>query len=119
MAQNLALGIMLAGAVFMFLAAVGLVRMPDLFTRMHANTKSATLGIGLLMVGTALFFENVTTTTRALAIMIFLFVTVPVGAHLIGRAAYFAGVPLWEGTLSDELRGLYDVETHELIGEGD
>jgi multicomponent Na+:H+ antiporter subunit G len=118
-AQILATGFLLVGALFMFLAAVGLLRMPDLFTRMHANTKSATLGVGCLMIGTAIYFADLATATRALAVVVFLFITVPVGSHLIARAAYFAGVPLWEGTLSDELAGHYDVRTHELVSQSE
>lgn len=105
---------MLSGAVFMFLAAVGVARMPDLFTRMHANTKSVTLRVGCLMLGVSLYFSDLSLTARASAVIVFIFTTVPVGAHMLGRAAYFAGVPLWEGTLSDELRGHYDFATHTL-----
>jgi multicomponent Na+:H+ antiporter subunit G len=46
-----------------------------------------------------------------------MFTTTPVSAHMIARAAYLSGVPLWEGTLSDEMRGRYDPETHALSGE--
>lgn len=117
MAQAIAIGFILLGSVFMFLAALGLIRMPDLFMRMHANTKSATLGAGLIMIGTALYFGNSIITTRAILLIVFLFVTVPVSAHMLGRTAYFSGVPLWEGTVTDELRGHYDIETHKLAGD--
>lgn len=117
MIQNISLVIMLVGAIFIFLAALGVLRFPDLFTRMHANTKSATLGIGLIMLGLALYFGNITVTTRALVVIVFLFITAPIGAHLLARAAYFSNVPLWEGTLGDDLRGHYDFATHELHGE--
>ncbi len=114
MAQIVAWILMTIGSLFMFLAAVGLVRMPDLFLRMHAITKSSTLGIGLLAIGSALYFGELAIATRAMAVMLFIYITVPVGAHMIARSAYFAGVPLWEGTLSDELRGHYDLKTHAL-----
>jgi len=117
MAESIALLLLFLGAVFMLLAAIGMVRMPDVLTRLHSSTKSATLGVGLIMVGVALVFSDFAIGVRALAIVVFLFATAPVAAHMIARAAYLSGVPLWEGTLSDELRGRYDPETHRLSGE--
>ena len=117
MEESIGLGFMLVGAVFIFIAAIGLLRLPDLFMRMHANTKSATLGVGFIMIGTAIYFSEITVTTRALAVVIFLFITAPIGSHLLARAAYFSGIPLWEFTLSDDLQGHYDLKTHELHGE--
>jgi multicomponent Na+:H+ antiporter subunit G len=106
--------LILIGAFFMFVAALGVYRMPDLYMRLHSNTKSATFGIGFLLLGAAAQFADFAVSIRALAIILFLFATAPVAAHMIGRAAYFARAPLWEGTLSDELKGKYDPETHEL-----
>jgi len=117
MAESIALLLLLLGAVFMLLAAIGMVRMPDVLTRLHSSTKSVTLGVGLIMVGVALVFGDFAIGVRALAIVIFMFSTTPVSAHMIARAAYLSGVPLWEGTLSDELRGRYDPDTHTLAGE--
>ncbi|PWH15280.1 MAG: Na+/H+ antiporter subunit G [Anaerolineae bacterium] len=117
MAQNLSAFLMFLGALLMFIAALGVARMPDLFTRMHSSTKSATLGVGLIMMGAAFHFGEVGMTMRAVAIIVFLFLTAPVAAHMLGRAAYFAGVPLWEGTLSDALRGHYDRRTHRLLSD--
>jgi multicomponent Na+:H+ antiporter subunit G len=114
MGQILSGPLMLVGAGFMLLAALGVARMPDLFTRMHASTKSATLGVGCLMLGAALHFGDAGVTARALAVVAFLFATAPVAAHMIARAGYLSGVPLWEGTLSDELRGRYDMTRHTL-----
>ena len=81
--------------------------MPDLFTRMSATTKAATLGVGLLLAATAVHFNELAVTSRAVAIIIFLILTTPVAAHLIGRAAYRSGTPLWSETLFDELRNAY------------
>lgn len=118
MEEIIGLGLMLVGAVFIFIAAVGLLRLPDLFMRMHANTKSATLGVGLIMTGTAIYFSDLTVTTRAIAVVSFLFITAPIGSHLLARAAYFSGIPLWDRTLSDDLRGHYDLDNHELHSQG-
>ena len=117
MAESISLILLLLGAIFMLLAAIGLARMPDVIMRLHSSTKSTTLGVGLIMLGVALRFNDFAISVRALAIVIFMFSTVPVAAHLIGRAAYLSGVPLWEGTLSDEMHGCYDLETHTLSGQ--
>lgn len=102
------------GTLFILLAAVGLLRMPDLYLRISVTTKAATLGVGLLLCGTALYFSELSTTTRALAIIIFLLLTAPIGAHLIGRASYFVGLPLWKKSVMDDLKGKYDIKTHKL-----
>lgn len=107
---------MVAGAAFILLAALGIYRMPDLFTRMQAATKAATLGLGCLVFALAVHFGDADVSARALLIMVFGFLTVPVAAHMVGRAAYFVGVPLWERTAVDELKGRYDPETHILEG---
>lgn len=114
MNQIVAALFLLLGAGLMLLAALGLLRMPDLPTRMHATTKAGVLGAGLMLLGTAVYFADLGITARALAVMAFIVITAPVAAHLIGRAAYFVGVPLWEKTVVDELKGRYDPHTHTL-----
>jgi multicomponent Na+:H+ antiporter subunit G len=99
------------GAFFILIAGLGLVRMPDLFLRMSASTKAATLGVGCTLLGVALYFGDFTTFIRAVAIIVFLLLTAPVAAHLIGRAAYQDGVPLWEGTQLDEMGHRYGRST--------
>lgn len=117
MGANLSEILFLVGAFFMLVAALGVVRFPDLFMRLHSNTKSATLGVGCIMLGTAIHFGTSRFAVQALAIILFLLITAPVAAHLLGRAAYLSGVPLWEGTLSDELRGRYHPITHDLVSD--
>jgi multicomponent Na+:H+ antiporter subunit G len=108
------MGLMLGGAFFMALAGLGMLRMPDLFLRMSSTAKAGTLGAGLILLAAAIHFDNFSIYTRAIAIIIFLFLTAPVAAHMIGRAAYFDGVPLWKGTVQDDLHGHYRVSTHTL-----
>lgn len=105
---------LLLGSLFILLSAVGLLRMPDLFIRMSATTKASTLGIGLVLIGTAVFWGDIGIAARAVSIIIFLLLTAPVAAHIIGRAAYFDKVPLWGKTHIDELKGKYDEDSHEL-----
>ncbi len=106
--------LLIIGAVFLFLAALGLVRMPDLFLRMSSATKGATLGVGAIMLAAALHFSNLAISVQALATVGFVLLTTPVAAHMIGRAAYFDGVPLSEHTVIDELCNQYDNSTHAL-----
>jgi multicomponent Na+:H+ antiporter subunit G len=107
-------GLLVIGGTLALLAAVGVVRLPDLFTRMQASTKAATLGIGCILLALAVYFNDLGVTVRVLLVIAFLFLTAPVAAHMIGRAAYFDGVPLWEGTLMDELRDRYNRHRHTL-----
>jgi multicomponent Na+:H+ antiporter subunit G len=93
-----------AGSAFALLAAVGVLRMPDVFTRMQASTKASTLGVGCLLLGTALQLGDFGSVIRVLSIGAFLLLTTPVAAHVIARASYLADVPLWDGTVLDERR---------------
>lgn len=104
----------ITGSLFMLLAAIGILRLPDLLTRMHATTKAAALGVMLIMLAAAMHFAETSIVARALAIVVFILMTAPVAAHVIGRAGYFVGSKLWSGTVKDELRPNYDPLTHEL-----
>ncbi|QJQ94767.1 MULTISPECIES: monovalent cation/H(+) antiporter subunit G [Halomonadaceae] len=106
--------LIIAGALFMLLASLGILRLPDLLTRMHATTKAAALGVILVMLAVALHFGEAGVVARAFAIITFILMTAPVAAHVIGRAGYFVGSKLWSGTVKDELRPNYDPLTHEL-----
>lgn len=106
--------LLLAGAAFMLLAAVGIVRLPDLPTRMHASTKAGAMGAIFTMGAVAFYFSDSVVFARALAIVVFILITSPIAAHVIGRAGYFTGTPLWSGTIKDELRENYDPETQTL-----
>ena len=111
-----AAALMAAGATLMLLAAVGVLRMPDLYSRMQAATKASTLGCGCLLLAVAVHFADLAITVRVLLFVVFILLTAPVSAHMIGRAAYFVGVPHWKETTVDELRGRYDRRTHRLDG---
>ena len=91
------------GALLMVVAGLGLVRMPDLPTRMHAASKAGTLGAALVLVAVALHFAEGALAVRAVLVVLFLFVTAPVASHVIARAAYRTGVPLSDETVADEL----------------
>jgi multicomponent Na+:H+ antiporter subunit G len=93
------------GAGLMLLAAVGVVRLPDLYSRMQSATKASTLGVGCTMLAVAIDSADLAIATRVLMIVAFVFLTAPISAQMIGRAGYYVGVPLWKGTSFDELRG--------------
>jgi multicomponent Na+:H+ antiporter subunit G len=109
-------GFLLASALFMLLAAVGILRLPDLYTRMSATSKAAGLGSGLALLAVAIHFSRLEVTTRAAAAILFVFMTVPVAAHMVGRAGYLIKVPISDRTRYDELAGQYDRRTHQLEG---
>ena len=97
-------GFVVAGATLALLAGVGVVRMPDVFTRMQASTKASTLGLGCVLAALAIRHPDVSIVMRALSIGAFMMLTTAVSAHVIARAAARTGVPLWKGTLIDERR---------------
>ena len=103
MIQIIAGLLILVGAAFSLVAAIGINRMPDIFSRLHAASKAGTLGAGLVLLAVAIDAYELDIATRAFAAVLFLMLTTPVAAHLLGRAAYIAGVPLWSGTRIDEL----------------
>jgi multicomponent Na+:H+ antiporter subunit G len=111
--------LLLCGSLFCLLGAVGIVRMPDLFTRLQASTKAGTLGVGFIMVGTAIHFAELGVTVRSMLVIAFLFLTAPIAAHVIARAAYFVKIPLWQHTEFDELEGKYDTREHTVASPTD
>lgn len=104
-AQNYLAGILLViGAAFSLTASVGILRLPDIYSRMHAASKAGTLGSGLMLIALAVFSGDVGTVTRALAGVVFFLLTAPVAAHLLARAAHAAGYRLWTQSVQDEMR---------------
>lgn len=112
--QSLVSFFLLSGALLGLLAAIGIIRLPDLPTRMHASTKSGALGTALIMFGVIFAFTEASVILRAIAIILFIVITAPVAAHVIARAGYFVGVSLWSGTVKDMLKESYDPTTHHL-----
>lgn len=113
--QDVVVGLlMLIGAMFMLMGSLGVLRMPDLFLRMSAGTKAATLGVSSLLIAVAVYFNDIGVTSRAVATIIFLLLTMPIAAHMLGRAGYFVGAHLAEATLVDELEGHYNLKPHRL-----
>lgn len=95
--------LVMIGVALMALAAVGAVRLPDVLLRMNAATKAGSLGIALILAGTALLLPGLGSAVKLTLAVVLQFVTAPVAAQVIGRAAYRSGAPLWSGTERDEL----------------
>lgn len=91
----------LLGAVFLFSAGLGLVRMPDAFTRIQAGTKATTLGNLLVLIGIAFFHPG--WTLKLILVAFFVLMTNPVSSHALSRAAYLIRTPMTSSTMTDAL----------------
>ncbi len=105
------------GALLCLIAGIGMIRMPDLYLRMSVTTKAATLGVGFMMFSAALYFQDTSVSTKVGAVILFTFLTAPIAAHLLGRAAYILGVPMWKKSVMDELKGQYQGHTQILASD--
>lgn len=90
------------GVTLILIASIGLLRMPDLYLRTSVASKGSTLGIASIMLAVALYFGELGTSSRAIAVIIFMMLTAPVAAHMLGRSAYRDGVPVWVETHQGE-----------------
>jgi multicomponent Na+:H+ antiporter subunit G len=114
--QWLVIVLLVAGGGFSALAGVGILRMPDVYMRIQASTKAGSLGVGCLFLAVVLHFSALDVTTRAMLVVGFIFLTAPVAGHMIGRAAYHVGVPMWKHAVLDELKDRFDPATQTLAG---
>lgn len=93
---------LLLGGVLAVIAATGVLRMPDLFIRMHAATKVGTVCVSSITIGVMIHFGSLTVVSHGLLVIAFFLLTAPVAAHMIARSAYRSGVSLWILTRIDE-----------------
>jgi multicomponent Na+:H+ antiporter subunit G len=100
--------LMIGGALFSLVAAIGIVRLPDLYCRMHAASKAGTVGSGLLLLAAGIHAEEAPILARAIAGFIFFLLTAPIAAHLLARAAHQTGHRLASAVRDD----LGDAEKH-------
>lgn len=94
---------LILGSFIVLLAGIGVVKMPDIYTRMSATSKASTLGVSIILITTGFFFGTTEIITRTLLIVIFLMITAPVASHLLGKAAHLNKLPLWDRTKRDDL----------------
>ena len=105
----LAVLLLLMGAALMLVTGLGLMRMPDIFTRMHAATKGASLGVAFMLLAAALAFQETGVFLKGAITVLFIFLTAPVASNLLARAAYAQKTPLWKKSVMDEGRGKISV----------
>lgn len=100
--ELLTLGFLLVGLFFMLVGAIGLVRLPDAYNRLHAATKCSTLGLLGLLLAAVAHFADPRVLVIAVLTVFFIFVSNPVGSHLLAKAALATRTPQWSGTVGDE-----------------
>jgi multicomponent Na+:H+ antiporter subunit G len=111
--------LILTGVIFMFISTVGLLRLPDFYIRMSAITKGATLGVGLILSGMGIYFNEADMLFKVGIIIVFTFLTAPIAAHVIARTAVYNKVRFWRHTDLEEFQEYLDEEkiTGEREGE--
>lgn len=94
------------GTVISLISSIGIVRLPDVYTRSHAVSKSTTLGVLSILIGTLLYFliSDGYFSIRLILGIFFVFLTAPVASHMIARSAYRANVPMTETYAEDDLK---------------
>lgn len=93
----------IAGSLVTFVAALGVLRLPDFFMRMHAATKAGVVGPSLLLIGAGFSDPSLSTWIKIFLAILFLLTTTPISGHLIGKAGFIGGVSLWKGTVRNDL----------------
>jgi len=116
--QNyLAAALILAGSGFALTASIGLLRLPDLYSRMHAASKAGTLGSCAVLLALAVHADDVAISLRAMAGVMFFLLTVPISSHLLAKAAHGAGYPLWVRSECDDLKTAVDLQAKQAASE--
>jgi len=95
-------GLLWIAGVFTLIAAIGVLRLPDVFMRMHAATKAGTVGVISSLLALALYFDDPAIRVRALLVALFLCITAPIVGHVLSRASLIARVPLAPQTRCNE-----------------
>lgn len=106
LANSLVVFFITVGVFFIVVTAIGLIRLPDVYSRAHAASKSATLGVTTILIGVFLHFWLIEGhfNPRIILGIVFLFITGPIGGHMMSKAAYFSGVPLAKETVRDDMK---------------
>lgn len=101
---DIVVGLMLViGALFSLVASIGLLRLQDVYMRMHAGSKAGTLGSGLMLLAIAIYAADLGVLTRAIAGVVFFLLTAPISAHLLAKAAHAVGYQPCADTKRDAL----------------
>lgn len=105
------IALLLIGALVILVASIGLLRMPDVYLRMSSATIAATFGVASMLLAVAIHFGSLGQALHVLGVIVFLILSVPVGSHMLGIAAYVAELPMWKGTVADQLKDKINLET--------
>lgn len=111
--QILVSALILGGSIFMFIASVGIIRLPDFYTRNSASTKSISFGVALILVGVAVSYNETAVVLEILAMLLFIVIITPLSAHIIARTAIKTNVPFWEKTNTEELASFHQMHEAE------
>lgn len=87
---------LLLGAFFLVIAGIGILKMPDLYTRMHGTTKAGSVGVGFILLALCVGIPDFSIISRAAGVLLFIFITAPVGAHLLGKVMLEKGYPIFK-----------------------
>ncbi len=112
MENYIVLFFLVIGTLFIFIASVGLLKMPDVYLRMSASTIAGTFGVASMLIAVAIFFGGLSLVLHVTGVIVFLILTVPVGAHMLGRTSHIIGLKMWDKTVCDDMKGKYNEETH-------
>lgn len=93
---------LILGALFILISAIGILRLPDLFMRMHATTKTNSMGITLLLGATMMAFPQLTIILKSLLVLVFIYLTTPLGSHMIGKAGLIRKTKKWHKHIRDD-----------------
>lgn len=94
--------LLVLGAAFMLVAGIGILRLPDTYLRMHAATKAPSLGVFLMVLGVIVYFQDFWLSVKALLIILFIFMTTPIGAQMLSRVAYLMNADQHKKTNVDD-----------------
>jgi len=90
MTEWLVFGLLILGALFVFISAIGLLRLQDVFMRMHATTKTTSLGLVLILIGSIMALPELANVIKGFLVVVFIFLTVPLGTHMISKAHHIS-----------------------------
>jgi multicomponent Na+:H+ antiporter subunit G len=95
--------LIIAGSLFMLIAALGIIKLHDVYMRMHAITKASSLGIVLLLMAVVVVHPSLESIIGAVMVIVFIIATAPVATHMIARVSHMMGIPLSKGAVVNEL----------------
>ncbi len=106
MIEWIAAFLLISGSLFMLVAAIGVIKLSDVYMRMHAITKAASLGAILMLAAVSLIYVQWIVWVEALMVVVFVILTAPIASHMIAKAAHKTGMPKGPGYIMDELEGV-------------